>query len=41
MEEEAKCGIMQAYRLEDYDVEEWLTALWSTKLNRDFKELVN
>lgn len=32
---------MHAYKLEDYNVEEWLTELWKSKLNSDFKRLVN
>ena len=36
-----KCTLMEAYHLEDYDVEEWLTGLWQTKLNSEFKSQVN
>ena len=35
------CHIMHAYRLEDYDVEPWLSELWATKLNREFKQKLN
>jgi len=38
---EPKCNIMHAYKLEEYDVEEWLTALWETKENAAFKALLN
>lgn len=34
------CDIMHAYKLQDYDVEEWLTALWETKDNASFKSQV-
>ena len=36
-----KCNILHAYKLEDYDVEEWLTDLWQTKENNVFKVLIS
>ena len=35
------CNILHAYKLEDYNVEEWLKELWSSKLNSEFKTQVN
>ena len=41
VEATTSCSIMHAYKLEDYDVEEWLSELWSTKLNSQFKQRIN
>ena len=38
--EARKFDLMHAYKLQDYDVEEWLIALWETKDNATFKRLV-
>ena len=35
------CNILHAYKLQDYDVEEWLSELWASKANADFKRLIN
>lgn len=40
-DQQAKLPLLHAYKLEEYNVEEWLTGLWDSKLNSDFKELVN
>ena len=41
VEQKAKLPLLHAYKLEEYNVEEWLTGLWESKLNSEFKELVN
>ena len=33
--------LLHAYKLQDYNVEPWLAALWQSKLNSDFKTMVN
>jgi len=31
------CPLLHAFRLQDYIVDEWLTSLWASKENADFK----
>ena len=38
---EAKCPLLHAYKLHDYSVSEWLTEIWQSKENSQFKSLVN
>ena len=38
--ETAKCDLMHAYKLQDYDVEEWLKTLWESSMNSSFKSQI-